>query len=160
MTKEITPKMINNESLWNYIDKSLKLQNIDEKYLIKLFDVTPKAFDNWKKGIRTFSLDKIAVLCSLFGVTIDEMLEGKYNEDYDDRVNYVLNDIEDIKIELKDHPEKVNDYLYIWMKCKELDPDYDKDNILGKFLLSNDAMVLVDGKEDAMATLKLAKELL
>lgn len=160
MTKEIAPKMINNESLWNYIDKSLKLQNIDEKYLIKLFDVTPKALDNWKKGIRTFSLDKIAVLCSLFGVTIDEMLEGKYNEDYDDRVNYVLNDIEDIKIELKEHPEKVNDYLYIWMKCKELDSDYDKDNILGKFLLSNDAMVLVDGKKDAMATLNLFKKIM
>jgi hypothetical protein len=32
------------------------------------------------------------------------------------------------------------------MKCKELEHDYDKDNILGNFLLSNDAMVLVDGK--------------
>ena len=159
MIKEITPKMINNESLWNYIDKSLKLQNIDEKYLQELFDVTPKALENWKKGIRVFPLDKLAILCSLFGVTIDEMLEGKYNEDYDDRVNYVLNDIEDIKIELKEHPEKVNDYLYIWMKCKELDPDYDKDNILGKFLLSNNAMVVVNGKEDALATLNLYKKI-
>lgn len=160
MTKEIAPKMINNESLWNYIDKSLKLQNIDEKYLQELFDVTPKALENWKKGIRVFPLDKLAILCSLFGVTIDEMLEGKYNEDYDDRVNYVLNDIEDIKIELKEHPEKVNDYLYIWMKCKELDPDYDKDNILGKFLLSNNAMVVVNGKEDALATLNLYKKIM
>ena len=55
-------------------------------------------------------MDKLVVLCNLFGVTMDEMLEGKFNEDYDDRVNYVLNDIEDIKIELKDHPEKANDY--------------------------------------------------
>ena len=47
MTKEIAPKMINNESLWNYIDKSLKLQNIDEKYLLKLFDITPKASIIW-----------------------------------------------------------------------------------------------------------------
>ena len=39
MTKEIAPKMINNESLY-YIDKSLKLQNIDEKYLQELFDVS------------------------------------------------------------------------------------------------------------------------
>ena len=130
MTKEITPKMINNESLWNYIDKSLKLQNIDEKYLQELFDVTPKALENWKKGIRVFPLDKLAILCSLFGVTIDEMLEGKYNEDYDDRVNYALNDIEDIKIELKEHPEKVNDFLYMWMKCKELDSNYDTLKIL------------------------------
>lgn len=159
MTKEITPKMINNESLWNYIDKSLKLQNIDEKYLQELFDVTPKALENWKKGIRVFPLDKLAILCILFGVTIDEMLEGKYNEDYDDRVNYALNDIEDIKIELKEHPEKANDFLYMWMKCKELDSDYDKDNLIGKFLLSNDAMVVVDGKEDAMATLNLYKKI-
>ena len=93
MTIEIAPKMINNETLWNYIDKSLKLQNIDEKYLLKLFDITPKALFNWKNGTANISQDKLAVLCSLFGVTIDEMLEGKYNEDYDDRVNYVLNDI-------------------------------------------------------------------
>ena len=159
MIKEIAPKMINNESLWNYIDKSLKLQNIDEKYLLKLFDITPKALFNWKNGTANISQDKLAVLCSLFGVTIDEMLEGKFNEDYDDRVNYVLNDIEDIKIELKEHPEKVNDYLYIWMKCKELDPDYDKDNILGKFLLSNNVMVVVNGKEDALATLNLYKKI-
>ena len=159
MIKEIAPKMINNESLWNYIDKSLKLQNIDEKYLQELFDVTPKALENWKKGIRVFPLDKLAILCSLFGVTFDEMLEGKFNEDYDDKVNYALNDIEDIKIELKEHPEKANDFLYIWMKCKELDSDYDKDNLIGKFLLSNNAMVVVNGKEDAMATLKLYKKI-
>lgn len=160
MTKEIAPKMINNESLWNYIDKSLKLQNIDEKYLQELFDVTPKALENWKKGIRVFPLDKLAILCSLFGVTFDEMLDGKFNEDYDDKVNYALNDIEDIKIELKEHPEKANDFLYMWMKCKELDSDYDKDNLLGKFLLSNNAMVLVNGKEDAMATLNLLKKIM
>ncbi len=37
MTKEIAPKMINNESLWNYIDNNLKTQNSDEKYLRELF---------------------------------------------------------------------------------------------------------------------------
>lgn len=160
MTKEIAPKLINNESIWNYIDKSLKLQNIDEKYLIQLFDVTPKALDNWKKGIRTFPLDKLVILCNLFGVTIDEMLEGKYNEDYDDRCNFVFNEIDDLKIELKVHPERKNEYLYMWLKSKELDSNYDKDNLIGKFLLSNDAMVLVDGKEDAMATLNLFKKIM
>ena len=88
------------------------------------------------------------------------MLEGKYNEDYDDRVNYVLNDIEDIKKELKEHPEKANDFLYMWMKCKELDSNYDKDNLISKFLLSNNAMVVVNGKEDAMATLNLFKKIM
>lgn len=160
MTKEIAPKMMKNETLWNYIVKSLKLQNIDEKYLIQLFDVTPKALDNWKKGIRNFPLDKLVILCNLFGVTIDEMLEGKYNEDYKDRCNFVFNDIEDLKIEIKDHPERKNEYLYMWLKSKELDSDYDKGNLIGKFLLSNDAMVLVDGEEDALATLNLYKKIM
>jgi len=75
MTKEITPKMINNESLWNYIDKKLKAQNIDGKYLIQLFDITPKALFNWKNGDASISQDKLVILCNLFGVTIDEMLE-------------------------------------------------------------------------------------
>ena len=75
MIKEIAPKMINNDSLWNYIDKNLKLQNIDEKYLLQLFNITPKALLNWKKGDANISQDKLVILCNLFGVTIDEMLE-------------------------------------------------------------------------------------
>ena len=107
MTKEIAPKMINNESLWNYIDKSLKLQNIDEKYLLKLFDITPKALFNWKNGTANISQDKLAILCNLFGVTIDEMLEevAKYVPDDEDKIpNQEINKkiIKECNIKLRD----------------------------------------------------------
>lgn len=107
MTKEIAPKTINNELLWNYIDKKLKAQNIDEKYLIQLFDITPKALFNWKNGDASISQDKLVILCNLFGVTIDEMLEevAKYVPDDEDKIpNQEINKkiIKECNIKLRD----------------------------------------------------------
>ena len=107
MTIEIAPKMINNETLWNYIDKNLKLQNIDEKYLLELFNITPKALFNWKNGSANISQDKLAILCNLFGVTIDEMLEevAKYVPDDEDKIpNQEINKkiIKECNIKLRD----------------------------------------------------------
>jgi len=68
--------------LWEYIEMNLQAQSIDESELISLFDITPTALNNWKKGTREISKDKLVVLCNMFGVTLDEMIEREFNDDY------------------------------------------------------------------------------
>lgn len=69
-------------SIWTYIEMNLKFQKINEKDLIDLFDITPSALQQWKTGKREISQDKLVVLCNMFGVTIDQMLERDFSDDY------------------------------------------------------------------------------
>ncbi len=69
-------------SIWIYIEMNLKFQKINEKDLIDLFDITPSALQQWKTGKREISQDKLVVLCNMFGVTIDQMLERDFSDDY------------------------------------------------------------------------------
>ena len=47
-----------------------------------MFDITPTALRQWKTGEREISKDKLIVLCNMFGVTIDQMLERDFSDDY------------------------------------------------------------------------------
>ncbi len=67
---------------WKYIEMNLKAQKISDKELIDLFDITPTALRQWKTGEREISKDKLIVLCNMFGVTIDQMLERDFSDDY------------------------------------------------------------------------------
>lgn len=66
--------------LWDYIDINLKALKINDEYLLSLFDITKTALNSWKNGTREISLDKLVVLCNLFGVTIDQMLDRDFND--------------------------------------------------------------------------------
>lgn len=80
MIEENNPKLIDNKKLWNYIESNLKAKNIDDKYLIQLFNITPRTLSHWKNGTRDISQDKLAILSFMLGISIDEMLERTKNE--------------------------------------------------------------------------------
>ena len=83
--------------LWDYIEMNLQNLNISEKDLIELFDITPSALSNWKNGSKQISQDKLVILASMFGVTIDEFLEREINDDYQYESFYGLNSYSDKK---------------------------------------------------------------
>lgn len=66
---------------WDYIKENLDMVHMNENDLIDLFGITVAALEHWKKGKRNISLDKIAVLCQLFGITIDEFFEKGFSEE-------------------------------------------------------------------------------
>ncbi|MBE6138050.1 MAG: helix-turn-helix transcriptional regulator [Erysipelotrichaceae bacterium] len=273
--------------LWDYIEMNLHNLNISEKDLVELFDITPSALSNWKNGSKQISQDKLVILASMFGVTIDEFLEREINDDYqyeyfyglnsysnkkqykyftkhdldwlfekineaevyieyyplgyipltkdpddpidfpdksyigsdeikyycqslDINIRYSTKEKENIEIKsitfekllnvvkelraswkeeaykhifakaddkykdlvllsennefltkyINDNPECKNEYLSIWQRLKENDSSYDKNNIMAKVLLANDAMVLVDGEESSTETVKLYKQII
>lgn len=268
--------------LWDYIEINLENLNISEKDLVELFDITPSALSNWKNGSKQISQDKLVILASMFGVTIDEFLEREINDDYQYEKFYGLNSYSDKKryksftkydldwlfekineavayieysplgyippsenpyepilyisydeieyycqsldinirystkekenIEIKsityeelqnvdkelraswkeeaykhifakaddkykdlillsenheflteyinDNHKYKNEYLSIWQRLKANDSNYDKNNIMAKVLLANDAMVLVDGEEALTETLELYKQII
>ena len=71
-------------SQWDYIEEHLRIFKIEEKEIIELFGITQTELRNWKKGKREIPIDKIAVLCELFGITIDEF----YNKDFSEIFYY------------------------------------------------------------------------
>ena len=273
--------------LWDYIEMNLKILDISEKDLAELFDITPSALSNWKNGSKQISQDKLVILASMFGVTIDEFLEREINDDYHYEYFYGLNSYSDKKryksftkydldwlfekikeaevyikyyplgyIPLAKYPDDPNDphdelyidsdeikyycqsldinirystkekenieiksityeelqnvvkelraswkeeaykhifakaddkykdlillsenheflteyinynhkykneCLSIWQRLKANDSNYDKNNIMAKVLLANDAMVLVDGEESLTETLELYKQII
>ncbi len=68
--------------LWDYIEMSLNAQGKSENELIELFDITPTALKSWKNCDRQISKDKLVVLCNMFGVTIDQMIDRDLSDDY------------------------------------------------------------------------------
>ena len=67
---------------WDFIEMNLNAINMKEDELINLFDVSKTALNHWKNG-GNISIDKIAVLCELFGITIDQYYERDFNDDYE-----------------------------------------------------------------------------
>lgn len=69
-------------SQWDFIEMNLNAIKMKENELISLFDVSKTALEHWKKG-GNLSIDKIAVLCELFGISIDQYFERDFNDDYE-----------------------------------------------------------------------------
>ena len=66
---------------WGFIDQNLFLYHMSENDLMDLFDISKTALNHWKNDNRNVSLDKIAVLCQLFGITLDQFYERDFNDD-------------------------------------------------------------------------------
>lgn len=64
---------------WDYIRFNLDAIHVKEADLRDLFDVTSTTIDNWKKG--SIPLEKVPVLCELFGITMDQYYNREYNTD-------------------------------------------------------------------------------
>lgn len=69
------PKLIDNKKLWNYIESNIKAKNLDDKYLIQLFNITPRTLSHWKNGTRDISQDKLVILSFILGISIDGLLD-------------------------------------------------------------------------------------
>ena len=67
---------------WDFIEMNLKVLGIEEKELINLFGITKPALESWKKDKRNIRIDKIAVLCELFGITLDQFYDRDFNTEY------------------------------------------------------------------------------
>ena len=66
---------------WVFIKMNLDVLKMKEDELINLFGVSKTALYHWKNG-KNISINKIAVLCELFGITIDQYYERDFNDDY------------------------------------------------------------------------------
>ncbi len=102
--------------LWDYIEMNLKAQNRDEKELLDLFDITPTALKLWENGKRGISRDKLVILCNMFGVTIDQMLDRDFCDYYQLEDFYGLSKFND-----KANPNKFTnaDLFYLFDKLNE-----------------------------------------
>ena len=67
---------------WDFIKMNLNALKMKEDELVSLFDVSKTALDHWKKD-GNISIDKIAVLCELFGISIDQYYERDFNDDHE-----------------------------------------------------------------------------
>ena len=67
---------------WDFIEMNLNALKMKEDELVSLFDVSKTALDHWKNG-GNISIDKIAVLCELFGISIDQYYERDFNDDHE-----------------------------------------------------------------------------
>lgn len=67
---------------WEFVEMNLKAVKMKEEDLIGLFDISKTAIQHWKKG-GNISIDKIAVLCELFGITIDQYFDRDFNDEHE-----------------------------------------------------------------------------
>lgn len=67
---------------WDFIEMNLNALKMKEDELVSLFDVSKTALDHWKNG-GNISIDKVAVLCELFGVSLDQYYERDFNDDHE-----------------------------------------------------------------------------
>lgn len=68
--------------IWDFIEMNLNALKIDEQELVYLFDVSKQALENWKNESRNMTIDKIAVLCEMFGITLDQFVDRDTNDDF------------------------------------------------------------------------------
>ena len=66
----------------DFITLNLRALNLNENELADLFNVTKIALNHWINNTRKISMDKIAVLCNLFGITIDQYYDRDFNNDF------------------------------------------------------------------------------
>lgn len=83
-------------STCEYIFSLLSLKHEGWYLLRDLFDISDSALTSWIKGYRQISQDKLVVLASLFGVTIDEFIERKINTEYFFEAEYGFDNLEGI----------------------------------------------------------------
>ena len=62
-------------SEWEFIEMNLGVLHIDEDELLDIFDISKSELENWKRDRRNIPIDKVAVLCAMFGVTLDQYLD-------------------------------------------------------------------------------------
>lgn len=62
-------------SEWEFIKMNLNVLNFDEDELINVFGISKSELSNWKTEHRNIPISKIAVLCSMFDITIDQYLD-------------------------------------------------------------------------------------
>ena len=82
--------------VWTFIEMNLKALHKDEAFLVDLFGVTKQEFSNWKKDNRNIPIAKIAVLCGLFGITIDQFYDRDFNDDLQYEDLYGLSEYKNI----------------------------------------------------------------
>ena len=66
---------------WEFIEINLCALGLDESFLVDLFDITKTAIKHWKTGQTSIGIDKIPVLCELFGITVDQYYDGDSNNE-------------------------------------------------------------------------------
>ena len=117
----------------NYIKKNRIILNLSQKELAKKLNVSEASVSKWESDVVRLELTNLVSLSNLFGVTVDDFLHQRYNDNFDINERYpILNKLSNI------------DY-YI---------DTDSETIANEFLLACDYMFKLVDKvgEDKIST--------